>query len=53
MGGNEEERGRQIENEELRKNMGKFAKESIKQYSPDIVMMKWIELFESLKNEQK
>ena len=40
-----------IENEESRKNMGKFAKESIKQYSPDIVMMKWIELFESLKNE--
>lgn len=40
-----------IENEELRKNMGKFAKESIKKYSPDIIMQKWAELFESLKNK--
>jgi len=42
-----------IENEESRKNMGKYAKESIKKYSPDIVMQKWAELFESLKNKQK
>ncbi len=29
------------------------AKRSIKRYTPDIVMQKWVTLFESLKNNQK
>jgi glycosyltransferase involved in cell wall biosynthesis len=42
-----------IEHEEIRINMGAAAKKSIKRYTPDIVMQKWVTLFESLKNNQE
>lgn len=40
-----------IENEETRKSMGIKARENVKRYLPDKVISKWIELFESLKNQ--
>lgn len=43
-----------IENESLRHTMGKNARENVKRYSAEIIMKKWIDLFESLliKNHQ-
>lgn len=38
-----------IENENARKIMGKNARENVKQYLPNIIMQKWLNLFESLK----
>jgi len=38
-----------IENEDLRIDMGQKARENVKRYSQDIVMQKWIDLFQSLK----
>ena len=41
-----------IENDELRKKMGKAAIEKSKQYLPENIMPKWIELFNRLQNEK-
>jgi len=38
-----------IENEDLCIKMGQNARENVKRYSQDIVMQKWIDLFQSLK----
>lgn len=38
-----------IEHEDLRIKMGQKARENVKRYSQDIVMQKWIDLFQSLK----
>ena len=37
-----------IEHPELRKSMGKKAKENIKRFSRDIVMKQWTEMFSGL-----
>lgn len=41
-----------IEHEQERTKMGEKAKENVKRYMPDIIMQKWISLFESLKKEK-
>ena len=38
-----------IENMELRKKMGQAGIASVRRYEPEIIMPKWIELFESMK----
>lgn len=42
-----------IEYEEERKTMGKRAKENVKRYMPSVIMQKWIELFNSMKEEKQ
>lgn len=42
-----------IENENIRKDMGEKARENVKQYSSDIIMQKWLNLFESLKSKKR
>lgn len=41
-----------IEDDELRKKMGKMAIDKAKQYLPENIMPKWIELFNRLQNEK-
>lgn len=41
-----------IEDNELRKKMGKMAIDKAKQYLPENIMPKWIELFNRLQNEK-
>lgn len=38
-----------IENENIRIEMGKKARENVKRYAPDIIMQKWVNLFNHLK----
>lgn len=40
-----------IEHEDIRKKMGLKARESVKRYSPEIVMQQWVNLLNSLKSE--
>ncbi|WP_321437518.1 glycosyltransferase family 4 protein [uncultured Bacteroides sp.] len=42
-----------IENENTRIEMGKKAHENVKRYMPDIIMKKWIDLFNSLKQNNQ
>ena len=37
-----------MENESLRKEMGKCAKECVKKYEPDVIMMLWTNLFDNI-----
>lgn len=39
-----------IENEDIRIQMGTKARENVKRFSQDIIMQKWINLFQTLKN---
>jgi glycosyltransferase involved in cell wall biosynthesis len=42
-----------IDNEEKRISMGKNACQNVKQYMPELIMQKWIDLFSSLKKNDK
>jgi len=42
-----------MDNEELRIEMGKRARENVKRYKQDVIMQKWVELFTSLKDKNK
>lgn len=42
-----------IENEELRKQMGRKAKENVRRYSPEIIIKQWDGLFKSLVNNNE
>ncbi len=40
-----------IDDKALRAKMGLTARENVKRYFPDVIMQKWIDLFETLNNE--
>jgi glycosyltransferase involved in cell wall biosynthesis len=42
-----------IENPELRKQMSRNARENIKRFDRNVIMKKWVDLFEILCNEKK